>query len=107
MSTIASFRHLFYLSQWCFTGCHEKSLIDILLAINGEDSYSGAMTVSHGRFGGFLLMAQHYDVCEVCPHPLATPNLNTLKGNRDRAIMAVLLGPRTLADSPRRVELAN
>jgi hypothetical protein len=28
---------------------------DILLAINGEDSYGGAMTVSHGRFGGFLL----------------------------------------------------
>jgi hypothetical protein len=28
---------------------------DFLLAINGEDSYGGAMTVSHGRFGGFLL----------------------------------------------------
>ena len=30
-------------------------LLDILLAINGEDSYGGAMTVSLGRFGGFLL----------------------------------------------------
>ena len=29
--------------------------VDFLLAINGEDSYGGAMTVSHGRFGGFLL----------------------------------------------------
>jgi len=29
-------------------------LVDILHAINGVDSY-GAMAVSHGRFGGFLL----------------------------------------------------
>jgi hypothetical protein len=28
---------------------------DILLAVNGEDSYGEAMTVSHGRVGGFLL----------------------------------------------------
>jgi len=33
----------------------EKLDVDILLAINGEDSYGEAMTVSHGRFGGFLL----------------------------------------------------
>jgi hypothetical protein len=32
-------------------------MVDILLAIamNGEDFYGGAMTVSQGRFGGFLL----------------------------------------------------
>src|SRR5580700_5872322 len=33
----------------------EASALDIILAINGEDSYCRAMTVSHGRFGGFLL----------------------------------------------------
>jgi len=31
------------------------SSFDILLATHGEDSYVRAMTVSHGRFGGFLL----------------------------------------------------
>src|SRR5271156_5336372 len=30
-------------------------IFDILLAIHGEDSYGGTRTVSHGRFGGFLL----------------------------------------------------
>jgi hypothetical protein len=35
-------------------GLSQRSLFDILHAINGVDSY-GAMAVSHGRFGAFLL----------------------------------------------------
>lgn len=32
-----------------------RDRVDILPAMNGEDSYGVAMIDSHGRFGGFLL----------------------------------------------------